>query len=386
MAQRKFHRLTDSQEEELWRRRHRGETQRSIGKALGMPSGCVYRFVAETGGIKPPPRRRADRTLSLKEREEISRGLAVGASFRAMGRLLGRPASTICREVKRHGGATLYRAEAADSKAWKNARRPKRCRLALTPSLQALVEAKLSLRWSPEQIAGWLKLRFPDDETLQVSHETIYRSLYIQARGVLKKELQKQLRSPRTVRLPKSGAPKVSTRGQIVDAIPISQRPPEVEDRAVPGHWEGDLLAGAKNSHIATLVERKSRFAMLVKVEGKDTKSVVAAVSSKVLELPEALRLSLTWDRGTEMANHKQFTVATNVQVYFCDPRSPWQRGTNENTNRLLRQYFPDGTDLSSISQQELDKVSLELNQRPRETLGFRTPAEALHEAVALTG
>jgi len=251
--------------------------------------------------------------------------------------------------------------------------------------LREVVASKLILDWSAEQISGWLKTRYPNNESMRVSHETIYRSLFIQARGVLKKELMEQLRSKRRMRRSRHSSEHGQSRGQIVDAISIRERPAEAEDRAIPGHWEGDLLSGAKNRFIATLVERHSRFAMLIKVPSKDTAVVVTALSRQIRKLPATLRRSLTWDRGLEMAKHKDFTVATDVQVYFCDPQSPWQRGTNENTNLLLRQYFPRGTDLSVHSQARLDQVALRLNQRPRKTLGFQTPASKLQASVAST-
>ena len=308
--------------------------------------------------------------------------MASDSSIREIARLLKRSASTVSREVTRHGGRPAYRAHDADQQAWDSALRPKKCLLALHRKLRNIVASKLILDWSPEQISGWLKTQYPDDESLRVSHETIYRSLFIQARGVLKKELLDQLRSKRRSRHASASG---QSRGQIVDAVSIRERPAEVEDRAVPGHWEGDLLAGAKNTYIATLVERHSRFAMLIKVPSKNTEVVVAALSQHVRKLPANLKRSLTWDRGLEMAKHKDFTVATDVQVYFCDPQSPWQRGTNENTNLLLRQYFPRGTDLSVHSQAQLDQVALRLNQRPRKTLGFQTPASKLHASVAST-
>ena len=289
------------------------------------------------------------------------------------------------REISRHGGRPAYRAHEADGQAWESAWRPKRCLLALNRQLRDIVASKLIRDWSPEQISGWLKLQYPDDGSLRVSHETIYRSLFIQARGVLKKELLDQLRSKRRMRRSRHASASGQSRGQIVDAVSIRERPAEVEDRAVPGHWEGDLLAGAKNTYIATLVERHSRFAMLIKVPSKNTEVVVAALSQHVRKLPATLKRSLTWDRGLEMAKHKDFTVATDVKVYFCDPQSPWQRGTNENTNLLLRQYFPRGTDLSVHSQAQLDQVALRLNQRPRKTLGFETPAGKLQASVAST-
>ncbi len=289
------------------------------------------------------------------------------------------------REVSRHGGRPVYRAHEADDQAWESALRPKKCLLAVHQRLREVVTSKLILDWSPEQISGWLKTHYPDDESMRVSHESIYRSLFIQARGVLKKELMDHLRSKRRMRRSQHASVSGQSRGQIVEAISIRERPPEVEDRAIPGHWEGDLLSGAKNSYMATLVERHSRFAMLIKVPSKDTEVVVAALSQHVRKLPATLRRSLTWDRGLEMAKHKTFTVATDVKVYFCDPQSPWQRGTNENTNLLLRQYFPRGTDLSAYSQAQLDQVALRLNERPRKTLGFETPASRLQASVAST-
>ena len=337
------------------------------------------------GGIPAVARRRSRLALTLAEREDVSRGIASGSSLREIARGLHRAASTVSREVIRHGGRPVYRAHEADDQAWDSALRPKRCLLAENRKLRNIVASKLVLDWSPEQISGWLKTNYPDDESMRVSHETIYRSLFIQARGVLKKELMDHLRSKRRMCRSRHASPSGQSRGQIVDAISIRERPAEVEDRAIPGHWEGDLLAGGKNSYIATLVERHSRFLMLIKVPSKDTAVVVAALSKHVRKFPATLRRSLTWDRGLEMAKHKDFTVATNVKVYFCDPQSPWQRGTNENTNLLLRQYFPRGTDLSAYSQAQLDQVSLRLNQRSRKTLGFETPASRLQASVAST-
>jgi IS30 family transposase len=305
--------------------------------------------------------------------------------MRTIATALKRASSTVSREIARHGGREAYRADAADQAAWTYARRPKRYRLATNGRLQRIVVNKLRLEWSPEQISGWLKQEYPDALDMQVSHETIYRSLFIQARGVLKKELLGHLRSKRSIRRSRHATSRKQSRGQIVDAISISERPAEVEDRAIPGHWEGDLIAGTHNSHIATLVERQSRFTMLVKVDGKSSPTVVKALIKQVRHLPAELKKSLTWDRGLEMAHHKDFSIATNVAVYFCDPRSPWQRGTNENTNRLLRQYLPKTSDLSEHSQADLNKIALRLNQRPRKTLGFRCPAEKLDEHVALT-
>jgi len=376
--------LSDAQRAELWRRWKAGQSLSEIGLALSRHAGSIHSVVEAKGGIVPTVRRRSPSALTLTEREEISRGLAASRSIRQIALEIRRSPSTVSREIARHGGLGRYRASDADQAAWHRALRPKACRLATHTGLRQIVATKLALQWSPEQIAGWLEQQYPDDQTMRVSHETIYRSLFIQARGVLKKELVSHLRSRRMMRRSKS-ATKGQPRGQIVDAISIRERPAEVEDRAIPGHWEGDLLSGAQNSHIATLVERHSRFTLLVKVAGKDTRSVVTALSRQVRKLPTYLRKSLTWDRGMELANHKDFTVATDVKVYFCDPQSPWQRGTNENTNRLLRQYFPDGTDLSGFTQAELDQIALRLNQRPRKTLGFQTPAHKLSNSVALT-
>jgi IS30 family transposase len=323
--------------------------------------------------------------LSRWEREEISRGIAAGDSMRTIAFALKRAPSTVSREIARHGGREAYRADAADNAAWTYARRPKPCRLATNRQLQRIVAKKLRMEWSPEQISGWLKQEYPGDVDMQISHETIYRSLFIQARGVLKKELLAHLRTRRTIRRSRHATIRKQSRGQIVDAISIRERPAEIEDRAIPGHWEGDLIAGTNNSYIATLVERQSRFTMLVKVDGKSSPAVVKALIKQVRHLPRELKKSLTWDRGLEMAHHKDFSIATNVDVYFCDPRSPWQRGTNENTNRLLRQYLPKKSDLSEHSQADLNKIALRLNQRPRKTLDFRCPAEKLGEYVALT-
>ncbi|HZZ15132.1 MAG TPA: IS30 family transposase [Candidatus Sulfotelmatobacter sp.] len=377
--------LSDGEKTDVWSRWKAGESLHEIGRAYGKPHSCIRCVLLPRGGIAPGTRRRSGLALTLAEREDISRGIASGSSLREIASGLGRAASTVSREVIRHGGRSAYRAHDADSQAWAFALRPKRCLLSGNRRLRNTVAGKLVLDWSPEQISGWLKTQYPHDESMRVSHETIYRSLFIQARGVLKNELMEHLRSKRRMRRSLHATVSGQSRGQIVDAVSIRERPAEVEDRAVPGHWEGDLLSGAKNSYIATLVERHSRFAMLVKVPGKDTEAVVAALSRHVRKLPATLRRSLTWDRGLEMARHKAFTVATDVKVYFCDPQSPWQRGTNENTNLLLRQYFPRGTDLSSISQAQLDQVALRLNQRPRKTLGFQTPASKLQASVAST-
>lgn len=381
---RKF--LSPDEHNALWARWRRGATPLEIGLALGCSRVAAYLVVARRGGVAPTPRRRARTTLSLAEREEISRGLAARERVRAMARRLGRAPSTISREIQRHGGRATYRAQVADARAWQRATRPKPCRLATHLRLRAAVAAKLRADWSPEQIAVWLTRTYPDDPTMHVSHETIYRTVYVQARGALKQELTAHLRRRRRMRRSRGAVSRGSPHGQLVDIVSISERPPTAEDRAVPGHWEGDLLAGRKGSHIATLVERQSRFVMLVRVPASDSATVVRALARRVQRLPGRLKQSLTWDRGKEMAQHKQFTVATDVQVYFCDPRSPWQRGSNENTNGLLRQYFPKGMDLTNVTQRQLDAVALKLNTRPRETLDWITPADALAAAVASTG
>jgi len=367
---------------ELWERWKRGESISEIGRALDRAPGTISETIGQRGGVAPPERRRSCLALTLQEREEVSRGVAAGDSARGIAIRLGRSPSTITRELNRHGGRRRYRAAEADRRAWERARRPQRCKLARDPALSRLVAAKLREDWSPEQIAGWLRIEFPHDETMWVSHETIYLTLFVQARGALKRELLAHLRRSRSVRRPRTASRANRGQGQIVDAVSIRERPAEAADRAIPGHWEGDLLAGAANSHIATLVERHSRFLMLVTVDGKDTRSVTNALSRHVRELPQQLRASLTWDRGMEMAEHARFTVATDVKVYFCDPQSPWQRGSNENTNGLLRQYFPKGTDLSKLTQPQLDTIAAKLNTRPRKTLDFKTPADTLEAAL----
>jgi len=375
--------LSANQRIDMWGRWKAGQSLHEIGRAFGKDPVSIQFMLSQCGGIVPAARSRSPLTLTLAEREDISRGIASGFSIRDIAKSLQRAVSTVSREVARHGGRPQYRATEADHQAWESALRPKVCLLANHTELQELVASRLILDWSPEQISGWLKIQYPNDESMRVSHETIYRSLFIQARGVLKKELIQHLRTKRRIRRSRHASDSGHRSGQIVDAISIRERPAEIEDRAIPGHWEGDLLGGTNNSHIATLVERHSRFVALVKVPSKDTATVVAALTRHVRKLPASLRRSLTWDRGLEMANHKSFTVATNVKVYFCDPQSPWQRGSNENTNGLLRQYFPKRTDLSGYSQSELDKVALRLNQRPRKTLGFETPASRLRASVA---
>ena len=386
--ERKYHRIgfTAAQSAELWERWKKGEGLKSIGRALGKPSSCIFAHIRPSGGIMPPARRRSELALTLAEREEISRGLVVDRSVRSMARVLGRSPSTVSREIRRDGGSRWYRAAAADKRAWKQALRPKPCKLALHDQLRQAVAAKLVLDWSPQQIAGWLKRTHPGTEACQVSHETIYRSLYVQARGVLKKELMQHLRSRRPIRRSRHATQKGDQRGRIPDAISISERPPSVEDRAVPGHWKGDLLCGSKNSYIVTLVERHSRYLMLAKISNRETQTVVDALIRQARRLPDELYKSLTWDRGKELADHKRFTMETDIDVYFCDPQSPWQRGSNENTNRLLRQYFPRGIDLAPHSQAQLNKVARQLNERPRKTLDFQSPAERFSQCVASTG
>jgi IS30 family transposase len=383
MKQRRRIYYSASQRAEIWDRWQRGESMSSIGRGFERESSSIFSVLSPLGGIRPPDRKRSRYALSLIEREEISRGLTVGRSLRAIAALLGRAPSTISREVGRNGGIDRYRATVSDQSAWDRALRPKRCKLACHPSLRQAVSRKLCRKWSPEQIAGWLKRSFPDEERHRVSHETIYKSLYIQTRGVLKKELLEHLRAKRTIRRSRHASLKRDGLGQIKDAISISERPASVEDRAVPGHWEGDLISGARNSHIVTLVERQSRYVILAKVANKETASVVSALIRQARKLPSELYRSLTWDRGKELADHRRFTLATKVEVYFCDPQSPWQRGTNENTNRLLRQYLPKGTDLSLHSQAKLSAIARQLNERPRKTLIYQTPAEMFAERVA---
>ena len=379
---RKRREYSAAERRELWQRWKRGESFGDIARALDRVPATIYCTIRRQGGIAPPERRRSRLALTLPEREEISRGIAAGRSARRIAACLGRSPSTVTREIYRHGGRSCYRAAEADERAWQDARRPQVCKLACDRALSQLVATKLAADWSPEQIAGWLKAEFPADQTMRVSHETIYLTLFIQARGALKRELVAHLRRKHSIRRPKSARRENRGQGQIVGAVSIRERPAEAEDRAIPGHWEGDLISGAANTYLATLVERHSRFVMLVPVGGKDTRSVTSALSEHVRRLPEQLRASLTWDRGTEMADHANFTVTTDVKVYFCDPQSPWQRGSNENTNGLLRQYLPKGTDLSKLTQPQLDEIAAKLNTRPRETLAFKTPADTLEAAL----
>jgi IS30 family transposase len=374
--------LSIQQKQELWRRWRSGQTLSDIGRALGKHAGSVYGVLASTGGLTPARRTRGVTALTLDDREEISRGIAKGKSVRAIAERLERSPSTISREIKRNGGRSKYRAARADERAWDQAKRPKDCLLSTNTRLGEFVAAKLQADWSPQQISGWLAA-FGSDKRMRISHETIYRSLYLQARGVLSRELLERLRTRRKMRRAKDNTTAGQTRGQIVGAVSIHDRPAEVETRLVPGHWEGDLLTGARNSHVATLVERYSRYVLLIRVESKDAETVGRALTAKVVELPRGLFRSITWDRGTELAFHKRFTEATGVRVYFCDPKSPWQRGTNENTNGLLRQYFPDGVDLSPYSQRDLDLIARGLNRRPRKTLGYLSPRDRITGAVA---
>jgi IS30 family transposase len=386
MAQKPRIYYTDTQKALMWERWRQGESLQKIAQLFGRNHSSVSGILAETGGIRPAPRCRSTRALTLAEREEISRAVVAGQSIRSIAKSIGRAPSTVSREIKRNGGQDSYRANQADQNAWDRARRPKPCKLAQNWRLSKIVTSKLQLQWSPEQIAGWLKQTYEGDEEYQVSYETIYRTLYIQARGALKKELLAHLRRTRAMRRSRHHTQKTDNHGRIVDAISISERPATAEDRAIPGHWEGDLLFGSHNSQIATLVERQTRYVMLVKVDGKDTETVVNALIKSARKLPHELYKSLTWDRGKEMADHKRFTLATQIQVYFCDPQNPWQRGSNENMNGLLRQYLPKGLDLSTYSQTKLNEIARRLNERPRKTLDYETPAQRFHQSVAATG
>jgi IS30 family transposase len=377
---------TETDKALMWDRWQKGESLQSIAQLFNRNHSSIAKILSRTGGIKPPKRIRSEFALSLSEREDISRGIVAGHSIRSIAVLLGRSPSTVSREINRNGGLQCYRAVEAEQSAWDKAQRPKICKLVQNRKLAHIVAIKLKKLWSPTQISGWLKLTHPNDENLQVSHETIYRSLFIQARGALKKELVAHLRRTRVMRRSRHHTQKTANHGRITNAVSISERPASVEDRALPGHWEGDLISGSNNSHMATLVERHTRYVMLVKLKGKDTETVINALIKQAYKLPGELYKSLTWDRGKEMADHQRFTLATNIAVYFCDPQNPWQRGSNENTNGLLRQYFPKGTDLSIHSQAKLNAVARQLNERPRKTLDFHTPAERFNQCVALTG
>jgi len=386
MKQRRRIYYSTEQKSLMWDRWQEGDSLHEIARLFDRGHSSIQGVLSETGGIRPRPRRRSRLSLTLIEREEISRGMVAGQSLRSIAASLGRAPSTVSREINRNGGRRDYRANKADQAARDRARRPKTCKLVNNRALACAVARKLRGLWSPEQIAGWLKHEHPGNENMQVSHETIYKSLFIQARGALKKELLQHLRRTRTMRRGRRHTQKTATHGRIKDTVSIRERPASVEDRAVPGHWEGDLIIGSNNSQIATLVERHTRYVMLVRTKSKDTKTVIDALIKQAHKLPRELYKSLTWDRGKELADHKRFSLDTGVQVYFCDPQSPWQRGSNENTNGLLRQYFPKGMDLSNIHQNRLNAVAQQLNARPRKTLGFRTPAEKFDQCVASTG
>ena len=376
---------SESDRQKIFDRWLAGESQNAIARSFGRSHSSIQGVLARTGGIRPRKRRRSQRALSLAEREEISRGIVAGRSMRAIAASLGRAPSTVSRELQRNGGRRRYRANRADEAAWDRAHRPKTCKLAENRALARVVASKLQLEWAPDQIAGWLKRTYVDDVSMQVSHETIYKTLFIQARGALKKELQQYLRKTCALRRSRHKTLKDEGLGKITNAVSIRERPAEVEDRAVPGHWEGDLLFGSNNSQIATLVERHTRYVMLVRVPSKDTKTVINALIKHAHKLPRELYKSLTWDRGKEVADHQRFSLATDINVYFCDPQHPWQRGSNENTNGLLRQYFPKGMDLSNVHQNRLNAVAKRLNDRPRKTLGYYSPAEKFYECVATT-
>ncbi|VHO05320.1 IS30 family transposase [Candidatus Rhabdochlamydia sp. T3358] len=374
--------FTEEQQNTMWNLWSKGKSHSEIGRQLNKRAGSVFCFLQKYGGIRPVKPKRSVRVLTLHEREEISRDISAQLSIRAIARKLNRCPSTVSREINRNGGITNYRAVLADKRAWVRAKRPKLCKLQVNIELRNIVIDKLANKWSPEQISGYLKCLFPEDKAMCISHESIYKTLYIQSRGTLKKVLQRQLRTQRIMRQSKKFNTKGNARGSIVDAISIHDRPKEADNRAIPGHWEGDLICGSKRSFVATLVERTSRFTLLVRLDGNDTNNVVSAITKKIIDLPCQLKKSLTWDRGMELAKHKKFTIDTEIKVYFCDPRSPWQRGTNENTNHLLRQYMPKKTDLSIYTQSDLDQIAKELNERPRKTLKFLSPAERLEEVL----
>ena len=386
MKQRRRIYYSESQKALMWEHWRKGDSLQQIAQLFDRNHSSIQRILAETGGIRPAPRRRSRLALTLAEREEISRALVSDQSVRSIAKLLGRAPSTVSREINRNGGPEGYRAISADQAAWDRAPRPKTCKLVENRALAHIVAKKLQMLWSPEQIAGWLKRTYPEDERYQVSHEIIYRSLFIQARGALKKELIQHLRRTRAMRRSRHHTMKTEDHGRITGTVSISERPATVEDRAVPGHWEGDLLCGNLTSQIATLVERHTRYVMLVKVAKKDTETVINALIKHARKLPQELYKSLTWDRGKEMADHQRFTLATDIKVYFCDPQSPWQRGSNENTNGLLRQYLPKGMDISSYSQTKLNALARQLNTRPRKTLNYETPAERFNQSVASIG
>ena len=374
---------TEADKALMWDRWQKGDSLHEIARLFDRHHGSVRGILERTGGIRPPARRRSSRSLTLSEREEISRGLAAGRSLRSIALRLGRAPSTISRELNRNGGLGSYRAHVAEQAAWDRACRPKRCKLALNRPLAMTVARLLRQRWSPWQIAGRLKRLYPHDEDCRVSHETIYKTLFIQARGALKKELVAHLRRRRTMRRSRHHTQKTPDHGQITDAVSIRERPAEVEDRAVPVTGKVILSAAATTARSRPWSNATHATCMLVRTDSKDTETVINALIKQAHKLPRELYKSLTWDRGKEMADHKRFTLATDVKVYFCDPQSPWQRGSNEQTNGLLRQYFPKGMDLSDIHQNKLNAVARQLNERPRETLDFETPAERFNQCVA---
>ena len=379
-------RFTEADRATIWEMREAGVPVKRIAKHLGRQNSSLRKFIADAGGRQPHERGRAELRLSLEEREEISRGLAAGLSIRVISTGLGRAPSTVCRDVNANGGRQHYRARLADRGAQRRALRPRRAKLSRCRRLRSTVVDKLEARWSPEQISAWLALSYPNDPEMRVSHETIYQSLFVQGRGALRKELHTCLRSGRAMRRAKAYTKGGVGQGQLRNMVMISERPAEVADRAVPGHWEGDLIFGKKMTAIGTLVERHSRYVILLKLpHGNTAESVRTALAKRIVTLPVQLRRSITWDQGKEMAEHVQFTIDTGVQIYFCDPKSPWQRGSNENTNGLLRQYLPKSTDLSQCTQRELDAIARSLNNRPRQTLGWMTPSQAFAKAVALT-
>jgi IS30 family transposase len=380
-------RFSEEDRKTIWDMRDAGVPVKRIAKHLDRQNVSLRNFIADHGGTRPTPRQRSELRLSLEEREEISRGLAAGLSIRAIAEGLHRSPSMVCREVNANGGRAKYRALQADRGAERRARRPKRAKLSRCRRLRKTVERKLEARWSPEQISAWLAETYVDDPEMQVSHETIYQSLFVQSRGALRKELHSCLRTGRAMRRAKAYTKRGVGQGQLTNMVMITERPAEVRDRAVPGHWEGDLIFGKKMTAIGTLVERHSRYVILLKLpHGHGAEAVRKVMAKRILTLPAQLRRSITWDQGKEMAEHVQFTVDTGVQIYFCDPKSPWQRGSNENTNGLLRQYLPRSSDLSQCTQRELDATARSLNTRPRQTLGWMTPSKAFADAVALTG
>ena len=379
-------RFTEAEKELIWDRHEAGVPVKRIARDMGRLNCSLRKLISTSGGIRPRPRIRCELHLSFDEREEISRGLAAGLSFRAIALKMDRAASTISREVNVNGGRGGYRALKADDASYRRARRPKVAKLAQNRRLRAKVEAKLKAKWSPEEISGWLARTYPNDPEMYVSHETIYQSIFVQGRGALRHELHVSLRSGRAMRRNKKWVKSGHGMGKIRDMVMITERPAEAEDRAVPGHWEGDLIMGKGFTSVGTLVERKTRYLMLIRLpKGHGAEAFRDALTKRIVTLPAQLRRSITYDQGPEMSEHVRFSVDTGVEVYFCDPKSPWQRGTNENTNGLLRQYLPKKSDLSIYNQRQLDAIAKSLNTRPRKTLGFMTPCEAFAEAVAAT-